>query len=123
PPKITPTSPLLQPLPKPPGIATETERPVPHTAAETSTPSVDRSPKKETARISVLPRPAPAPAINMPKTQRLLVHPAGTIQPAPVVITSKPFPPADAIPRPLCWALLGISAVIFLIQIWNYVVS
>jgi hypothetical protein len=78
-----------------------------------------RGPKKETARISVLPRPAPAaaPAINMTKTQPLLIHPAGTSPVAPVVITSKPVAPVDAIPRSLAWGLVGISAVIFLIQI------
>jgi hypothetical protein len=42
---------------------------------------------------------------------------------APVVITSRPVAPVDAIPRWLAWGLLGVSAVIFLIQIWNYVVS
>ena len=86
---------------------------------------MQRGPKKETARISVLPRPTPvaAPAINMTKTQPLLIHPVGTSPVAPVVITSKPVAPLDAIPRSLAWGLLAISAVIFLIQIWNYVVS
>ena len=122
PPTITPadTSPLLQPLPKPPGVENESA-PVP----TSETPSVHRGPKKETARISILPRPVatPAPAINMTKTQPLLVHPSTAAPAAPVIITSKPLAPLDAIPRPLCWAVLGISALIFLIQIWNYVVS
>jgi hypothetical protein len=122
PPTIMPgTSPLLQPLPKPPG---HENGPVPPAAVESS--SVNRGPKKETARIGVLPRPTPtaAPAINMTKTQPLLVHPPTTgVQTAPVIITSKPLAQLDVIPKPLCWTLLGISAVIFLIQIWNYVVS
>src|SRR5213078_1820741 len=86
PPAITPaTSPLLQPLPKPPGKPAATS----------------------------------APAIKMTKTQPLLVHPPATgVQAAPVIITSKPLAPLDAIPRPLCWAVFGISALIFLIQIW-----
>jgi hypothetical protein len=123
PPTITPSSsPLLQPLPKPPGMENE-NRPVPPAAVEN--PSVNRGPKKETARISVLPRPTAtaAPAINMTKTQPLLVQPAAAVHTAPVIITSKPLAQLDVIPRPLCWTLLGISAVIFLIQIWNYVVS
>ncbi|HEX4641217.1 MAG TPA: hypothetical protein VH252_07510 [Chthoniobacterales bacterium] len=124
PPTISPTdsSPLLQPLPKPPGIENE-NGPVAPAAVEIS--PVDRGPKKETARISVLPRPTPAapPAINMTKTQPLLVHPPTGVTPPPAIITSKPLAPLDSIPRPLCWALLAISAVIFLIQIWNYVVS
>ena len=134
PPKITPTSPaegaaetpmprppgespVLQPMPKPPGI--------PDSADNSVFPSVNRGPKKETARISILPRPAPmiAPAINATKTQPSLVLSAGRVQPAPVVITSRPITPIDAIPRPLCWVVFGISAAIFLILIWNYVVS
>ena len=124
PPTITPaiSSPLLQPLPKPPGIET---RNAPVQPALGETPSVNRGPKKETARITILPKPAPsaAPAINMTKTQPLLMQPPPGRQPAPVIITSKPLAPLDTIPRALCWALLGISAAIFLIQIWNYVVS
>ncbi len=123
------SSPLLQPLPKPPGLA-ESEDPggvraVPPVRDESASSSVNRGPKKETARISILPRPAPAaaPTINMTKTQPLLIHPAGAIPAAPVVITSKPVAPVDAIPRSLGWALFAVSAVIFLIQIWNYVVS
>jgi len=30
------------------------------------------------------------------------------------------LPKVDAISMPLCWALLGTSAAILLIQIWNY---
>ena len=62
-----------------------------------------KPPETETARISVLPRP-------------------GTVPVAPVV-TPRPVAPVDAIPRSLAWGLLVVSAVIFLIQIWNYVVS
>ena len=131
PPIISPStavsSPLLQPLPKPPGSEplvrvrpTPVRENAPHPAA-----SSNGGPKKETARISVLPRPAsqPAPTVNMTKTQPLLIHPGPGIQAAPVVITSRPIPRTESIPQSLCWALFGISAVIFLIQIWNYVVS
>jgi hypothetical protein len=102
PPKIMPASaaesPLLQPLPKPPGVD---------------------------ARISILAGPvsAPAPAINLTKTEPLRVHPAASPPAAPLIITTKPLPRVDAIPRSLCWGLFAISTVIFLIQIWNYVVS
>jgi hypothetical protein len=123
PPKITPgssTSP--QPLSTPSGA----ENPAtPGPPAVAGYPSVNHGPKKETARISVFPRPTStaAPAINTTKTQPLLVHPTAGVPNAPVIITSKPLGPPDVVPRPLCWALLGISALIFLIQIWNYVVS
>src|SRR3954469_52084 len=102
-PPVSPaSSPLLQPLPKPPGIETKADpnpaiRPVPPVREENgiAAPLMHRGPKKETARISVLPRPTPAaaPAINMTKTQPLLVHPVGTVPTAPVVITSKPVAP------------------------------
>ncbi|MDQ6810240.1 MAG: hypothetical protein M3Z64_12580 [Verrucomicrobiota bacterium] len=51
----------------------------------------------------------------------------------PPVIGASPIPIAasqtrvvetigDSIPRSLCWALLAVSAVTFLIQIWHYFV-
>jgi hypothetical protein len=134
PPAVTPASaasPLLEPLPKPPGIETAAERgaavrPVPTIREENnSAKPVDRGPKKDTARISILPRPAAAaaPAINLTKTQPLLIHPAGSTPAAPAVITSRPLAPRDAIPRSLAWTVFAVAAVIFLIQIWNYVVS
>jgi hypothetical protein len=63
------------------------------------------------------------PAINMTKTQPLLIHPATGVQPAPVIISSKPLDPFELLPRSFCWGIFGIAAFIFLIQIWNYVVS
>jgi hypothetical protein len=126
PPNAAAASPLLQPLPKPPGVETNSDSNATiHPAPATDPAPSNRGPKKETARISILPRPAPAPApsINMTKTQPLLIHPVATMQPAPVVITSRPVAPVDLVPRSICWALFGISALIFLIQIWNYVVS
>jgi hypothetical protein len=118
PPPISTSSPLLQPLPKPPGPS-----PAPQslTAAPAVAPPKNRDgngpaiqsasplqpgPKKETARIRI--RILPRPAVNMTKTQPLLV---------------RPLDPFELIPRRFCWTLLGISALIFLIQIWNYVVS
>jgi hypothetical protein len=29
-------------------------------------------------------------------------------------------PSSEAIPMALCWGLLGISAIVLLVQIWNY---
>ena len=74
-------------------------------------PEQTDAPKNETARISILPRAAAsAPAIM-------------ATQPAPVLTTSQLVTPIQTIPRRLCWTMLGISTLIFLIQIWNYVVS
>jgi hypothetical protein len=66
--------------------------------AITAAASVNRGPKPETARINLIARPP------QPGTTTLVA-------------------PVETIPRPLCWVLAGTSAVIFLIQIWNYVVS
>ncbi|CAA9218952.1 MAG: hypothetical protein AVDCRST_MAG42-477 [uncultured Chthoniobacterales bacterium] len=64
----------------------------------------------------------------MAKTQPLMMAPGATAPVAPVTLAS-PISAApvaseptgiDAIPRPLVWAVFGVSAVTFLIQIWNY---
>jgi hypothetical protein len=89
-------------------------------AAETEL--ISPGPKKETARINV---PADPPkvsgSVQMKKTQSLISRPA---PPAPVtpftVAPKEAAPKVDAISMPLCWALLGTSAAILLIQIWNY---
>ena len=138
PPQTPASSPILQPLPKPPGNGAapdlaEAEATSDATAAATAAAPatfenhigipVERGPKKETARISILPRPpvAPRPAVNMTKTQPLIMHPSGIAPGAPVIVaTSKASDAFDSIPRPFCWGLLGISALILLIQIWNY---
>jgi len=117
---------LLQPLPKPPGQQTSAETGATITPlAPLASSSVQPGPKKETARISILPKPisAPKPAVNMTKTQPLLIRPAPGMQPAPVIIAPKPVDAFEAIPRSFCWGLFGIAALIFLIQILNYVVS
>jgi hypothetical protein len=95
-------------------------------------------PKKETARISILPQttPAAAASVKMAKTQPLSTtppvvrKPAAAITPAPAasVPAARPATPVSAggldmldhVPLPVCWALFGISTVTLLIQIWNY---
>jgi hypothetical protein len=83
-------------------------------------------PKKETARITLMPEPParPAPAVQMKKTQPLIPMPHITPQTAPVAVVAtekaKGNAMMDAIPMPTCWTLLGVSAVILIIQIWTY---
>jgi hypothetical protein len=71
-----------------------------------------------------MPRPAAsAPAAKMAKTQPLMTAPAPTVQRPPVALVAPAEQPAnllDAIPLPLCWALLGVSTVTLLIQLWTY---
>jgi hypothetical protein len=81
------------------------------------------SPKKETARISVLPDPPkPAPTVQMKKTQPLITMPEPKTGAAPINVAPliQPDEDVDLVPMPLCWAVLGASALILLIQIWNY---
>ena len=69
-------------------------------------------PKKETARIA---------AVEMKKTQPIITMPATASQNAPLTVaptTTESI--GHEIPMAFCWALLGVSAVILIIQIWNY---
>jgi hypothetical protein len=86
-------------------------------------------PKKETARITVLPdlpaKSSTAPTVQMKKTQPLSRMPDIAPPSAPInVATAAPEPETelivDEIPMSFCWALLGISAAILIIQIWTY---
>jgi hypothetical protein len=80
-------------------------------------------PKKETARIAVLPDPrlTALPAVQMKKAQPLVAMPEITLQtPALTVAMKDTSAMIDAIPMPLCWMLLGVSTVILIIQIWTY---
>jgi len=71
--------------------------------------SIQPGPKKETVRITVPPTRSAAEATA--HTKPAIV---------PTSIASEVF---DSIPRSFCWGLLGISVLIFLIQIWNYALS
>ena len=57
----------------------------------------------------------------MKKNQPLITMPESTSQSAPLTVAPKDTSAmVDAIPMPLCWTLLGVSTVILIIQIWNY---
>ena len=118
PPVLSPELPTKIPTPEPdPGA------PPPVSAAPDLT---SLGPKKETARIALMPEPParPAPAVQMKKTQPLIPLPQITPQTAPVAVAptekGKGNAMMDAIPMPTCWTLLGVSAVILIIQIWTY---
>jgi hypothetical protein len=90
------------------------------------------SPKKETARITVLPDSPAKPAVQMKKTQPLIdlapiEKPSTTVTvasppqaPPPPRPQARPQTRIDQIPMPLCWALLATSAAVLILQIWNY---
>jgi hypothetical protein len=93
-----------------------------HPMASSSAASLP-GPKKETARIAVLPDPrlTALPAVQMKKAQPLVAMPEITLQtPALTVATKDMSAMVNAIPTPFCWTLLGVSTVILIIQIWTY---
>ena len=86
-------------------------------------------PKKETARITVLPdlpaRSPVAPTVQMKKTQPLTRMPDIAPPSAPINVATAAAEPereliVDEIPMSFCWALLGVSTAILIIQIWTY---
>lgn len=101
--------------------------PVPPPAPPTNRPmSSAPGPKKETARITVLPDPPAKSAgtVQMKKTQPLSTMP----EPAAPVMPIKVAPAAVVEPQVVdhgiamswCWALLALSAIVLIVQIWNY---
>ena len=119
-PPTSSASPVLQPLPKPAAPDPLSSATEPTSSENFDGASVQNGPKKETARITSLPKPA----VNMTKTQPLIMRPTAIVPTSPVVVaTSNAADAFDSIPRWLCWGLLGLSALIFFIQIWNYAVS
>jgi hypothetical protein len=60
----------------------------------------------------------PAPTVQMKKTQPLIAMPHVAPQNASIAV--EPAQSGDAIPMPICWTLLVVSAVILIIQIWTY---
>jgi hypothetical protein len=57
----------------------------------------------------------------MKKTQPLIKAPLAEVRNAPVTISTPESGAAiESIPRVLLWALLGVSLLVFLIQLWNY---
>jgi len=138
---VSPPPPAMPPrprvLPPPPRVIPPASPASSSPAAPANQPGfgIPVGPKKETARINVLPEAAaPRPSLQMTKTQPLVVAPAAksprpAIATAPVVkkttssTTSSAFDALDKIPLPLCWGIFAISAVTLLIQIWNYLAS
>ncbi len=79
--------------------------------------SLSSGPKKEIARIPLMPDPTskPLPTVQMKKTQPLIAMPTTAPQSTSIAVA-----PAEENAMPLCWALLGVSAIILIIQIWTY---
>jgi hypothetical protein len=49
------------------------------------------------------------------------ISPAGIVRPSPVPVASpRPAGLVEGIPTAFCWALLGVSGLTLLIQLWTY---
>jgi hypothetical protein len=114
-----------RPPANPPSTPADSPSPERVAAAAMPSPITASAPKKETARITVLPDPQPKPAVQMKKTQSLIDLPAMETPATTITLTPEPAPKPqlriDQIPMPLCWALLASSAATLILQIWNYV--
>jgi hypothetical protein len=81
----------------------------PASASVTPAPDLPSTgPTKETVRI-------PLSAVQMKKTQPLVAMPEVAPESPSIAVA-----PVEKNPMPLLWALLGVSAVILIIQIWTY---
>lgn len=104
-------------------------RPMPASSGTTLKPPdsivIASGPKKETVRLGLLSGP-PAASVQVKKTQPLPRMPEAVPSAMPLNIAPKrepdfsERPAASGIPGSLCWLLLGLSALILLIQIWTY---
>ena len=83
--------------------------PVPLNAAVMPAPDLPSSgPTKETVRI-------PLPTVQMRKTQPLVTMPEAAPRNPSIAMAAE-----EKNPMPMLWLLLGVSAVILIIQIWTY---
>ena len=118
---------IADPVPSPihsPSISEDlAEAPLPAVSTTPVAPGPPSpGPKKETARIAIMPEPrTAAPTVKMSKTQPLITAPEPTRQIPPIAVEpEETHEMIESIPVPLCWALLGVSALLFIIQLWTY---
>jgi hypothetical protein len=95
------------PTPKPPTAS----RPLSGSVSPPPIPAAS-GPKRETVRIPLMPEPLRS---AQKKTQPLIAMPDVVPQNAPVAVA-----PVEKSSMLLYWMLLGISALILIIQIWTY---
>lgn len=112
--------------PKPPGVRQAAAAAIQPIDPVTPPPAPSSAPKKETARITILPDPParPTASVQMKKTQPLINMPDANIRGPQINVAPNVARPekTELVPTALCWAVLGASALILLIQIWNYFV-
>jgi len=106
---LTEPQPAVQEVASPQVFEPPQSPPVPVSASVMPAPDLPSSgPIKETVRI-------PLSAVQMKKTQPLTAMPEVAPQNPSIAVA-----PVEKNPMPLLWLLLGVSAVILIIQIWTY---
>jgi hypothetical protein len=106
---LTEPQPAVQKGGPPPFFQAPQPPPVPLNAAGMPAPDLPSSgPIKETVRI-------PLPTVQTKKTQPLVAMPDVAPQSASIAVATE-----ERNPMPLLWLLLGVSALILIIQIWTY---
>jgi len=120
PPPVIPVVSSPRAMPEPVPIVTAHDSTPLQPKNEMARPDVMRELKKETARVSLVPEPPSKslPTVQMKKTQPLIPLPEAAARNASISVA-----PVEqtTIPMALCWTLLGVSAIILIIQIWMYV--
>jgi hypothetical protein len=106
-PPDNPPSTTFFPPPKPPAVS----RPLSPSVAPPPIPSPS-GPKRETVRIPLTPEPSRS---SQKKTQPLIAMPNVVSQTAPIAVA-----PIEKSSMLMYWMLLGMSALILIIQIWTY---
>jgi hypothetical protein len=97
--------------------------PAPSAAPANAQTGETAAPRKETARLDSPsdPQSQRSSSVEMKKTQPLFTMPEPTeASVTPVTVTTGTEAGVEPIPTALCWAVLVISALLLIIQIWNY---
>ncbi len=121
PPAFDASTPALPPAP--PAVAPPIpQRPgIPLAAPEIPDRASATGPRKETARVAVTPDSPMKATVRLSNIQPSSAPPGGVVRAAPLSVASPP-PAAlvELVPATFCWALLGVSALTLLIQLWTY---
>jgi hypothetical protein len=120
PPPVIPVVSLPRPTPEPVPIVTAQDCVPLEPKNEMAPVEVMPELKKETARIPLVSEPPskPLPKVQMKKTQPLIPMPEAAARNASISVA--PAEQSTTISMVLCWMLLGVSAIILIIQIWMY---
>jgi hypothetical protein len=118
--------PVLPPQPSKPAQAAASGMklgilpPTPAPQKETARLAAEPAPQKETARVAVTPEPMKA-TVKLSTLPPTAVPPAGIVRPPTITVASPPRAAlVESVPSSFYWALLGISALTLLIQLWTY---